>query len=66
MVQSLQLSELAGSIREDAIQQLQAVADSFSLSYVIEEDTMTITLPKYDVAELPVVGTIEVPLEEDK
>jgi hypothetical protein len=66
MVQSLQLSDLAGSIRQDAIDQLSKIANEFSLSYTITEDTMTIVLPKYDVAELPVVGTVQVPLDDDE
>lgn len=66
MVTSLQLSELAGSIRQDAINQLSQVATDFSLSYVIEEDKMTIMLPKYDDVELPLVGTIQVPVEDDE
>jgi hypothetical protein len=66
MVTSLQLSELAGSIRQDAINQLSQVATDFSLSYEFDEDRMIITLPKYDDVELPVVAKIEVPTEEEK
>lgn len=58
MTTSLQLSNLAESIRGDAINQLSQVATDFSLSYVIEDDTMTITLPKYEDVELPVITTI--------
>lgn len=66
MVTSLQLSNLAESIRQDAINQLSQVATDFSLSYVIEEDKMTIMLPKYEEVELPVVAEIEVPVDEEK
>lgn len=65
MVTSLQLSNLADSIRQDAINQLSQVATDFSLSYVIEEDKMTIMLPKYEDVELPVVAEIEVPVDEE-
>jgi hypothetical protein len=66
MVTSLQLSGLADSIRQDALSQLQGVCDEFGLSYIIDEVHMTITLPKYDEVELPVVGTIQVPTEDDE
>jgi hypothetical protein len=64
MVTSLQLSELAGSIRQDKINQLSQLATDLQLSYTIDEDSMTITLPSYDEVELPVVAKIEVPLDE--
>lgn len=59
-----QLAELAGSLRQAAIDDITAAANHYNLPYVIEEDTISINLPNYDDVVSPVVATIHVP-EED-
>ena len=51
--------------RAEAIDALAQLATNLELSYVIQENTFTITLPLPDEVELPIVAKIEVPLEED-
>lgn len=64
-MKSLQLANLAESIRGDAIDSLSRVCEEYQLEYTITEETMTVRLPKYDEVELPIVTKLEVP-EEDK
>lgn len=64
MPQSLQLDDL-GSKRREVVDKLSQLATDLELSYTITGDEMTIRLPQHDEVELPIVGTIQVPLEED-
>lgn len=61
---ALQLDD-TGSKRRDAQDKLAQLATDLELSYTITGDEMIIKLPEHDIAHLPIVGTIEVPLDEE-
>lgn len=50
--------------RIEALAQLTELATRLELTWSVVEDTMTITLPKPDEVELPIVAKVEVPLDE--
>ena len=52
--------------RAEAISQLSELAAKLELSYTIENNVMTVTLPTPSDAPLPVVATIEVPVDEEE
>lgn len=65
-MKSLDLTNLANSIRGDALERLQATCDEYSLSYAIleEENVMTIELPVAESPDIPVLSELKRPLED--